>query len=654
MSDPKPCRLGTSPSTAQIRSVGGETPKRGQKCSAFRRHLVETVLEDCRNALNRTFKVEVPRCDTEGLDCVNLLKAVKNWSTGHEIVRACRKGRLGRRERAGCISSFALLKKCFPNPCGCLQEQLSDAWADKQSRPEVRQIPDGFLDHVDEVIGKIFRPGWDLGYWRAIARYPPNGSSCVEANRRKGGARSALNLDDYLDIVSGQKTVDDLPPFLYKEVLSSGKLRPLTITPAVLSTLRPLHKMIYNRISSCRWLLRGTPDARKFKRAGFKFDKPILSGDYQSATDNLDLRVSSRILEKIFESSRMIPESVKDLARRSLNPDVIIGKGEKERVIRVSVGQMMGSLLSFPLLCLYNRVATTFAMGFVPMLINGDDVVAEASQPKIDSWFRIMPQLGLQPERQKSGVSRNSMDINSTRFLISNDETRSVLSVPTVRCRSLVTEDCLPTSFGSKLQCLTEPMFGAGRRALEKEILRRNMKMLSKCLHSGLSLRDLGFKGTYLLRVASDHGLFRDVWCTARKYLYRAPLPTIATQSFPDMRVYGDLTPYFLDAVGKLRFAREFGRCVLPSNSREVIQDWWHQLAESAPRRLPTRTHSGVPFPANRRPFGELCSRRFFLRREAYRMMTESPSKTLVPLDLKSILPHSLRWGYSTKCGGGE
>jgi hypothetical protein len=617
--------------------------------------MVETVLEKCRSALNRVFGVEVRRCDTDGLDCVQLQKAVKVWSTGHEIVRACRKGKLGRRERAGCISSFALLKKCFPNPCPCLQATLSDAWVEKQTRPEDRVIPDGFLDHVDKVIGRIFRPGWDRDYWHAIARYPPNGSSCVEASRRKGGVRTVLTMEEYLDVVSGERGVPELPSFRYKEVLTSGKLRPLTITPAIMSTLRPLHKLIYDRISKCNWLLRGTPDARKFQRAGFKFGNPVLSGDYQSATDNLDLRVSSRILEKIFESSRMIPESVKDLARRSLNPDVIVGKGKNERVIRVSVGQMMGSLLSFPLLCLYNRVATTFAMGFVPMLINGDDLVAEARQPKIDAWFRIMPQLGLEPETSKSGVSESGLDINSTRFLVvSLRGIRTVVPVPTLRCRSLVTSEWLPTSFGSKLQCLTETFSGRSRLLLEREFIGQNRSMLGKCLSSGLSLRDLGFKGTYLLRVASTCGLFRDLWCAACKYLVRAPLPTLPTSSFGDFRVYGEVDARLRDAVGKLRFSREFGRILLPPDTRELVQDWWDQLVSLSPSPLPTRTDQGREFPANRRPWGELCSRSFFLRREAFRMETSLSSPFLVPLDLRHLVPHSLLWGYETICGGVE
>jgi len=59
-------------------------------------------------------------------------------------------------------------------------------------------------------------------------------------------------------------------------------------------------------------------------------------------------------------------------------------------------GQLMGSLLSFPLLCLQNYIAFRWVFpASVPVKINGDDIVFRSTLDQFDRWSAVVGQLGL-------------------------------------------------------------------------------------------------------------------------------------------------------------------------------------------------------------------------------------------------------------------
>jgi hypothetical protein len=80
-------------------------------------------------------------------------------------------------------------------------------------------------------------------------------------------------------------------------------------------------------------------------------------------------------------------------------------------------GQLMGNLLSFPLLCLYNFCAFKyFVRRKVPLKINGDDIVFKATDHEYACWKDGLEKVGLRLSAGKTFVHRRFFSINSTYF----------------------------------------------------------------------------------------------------------------------------------------------------------------------------------------------------------------------------------------------
>jgi hypothetical protein len=235
----------------------------------------------------------------------------------------------------------------------------------------------------------------------------------------------------------------------------------------------------------------------------------FLSGDYESATDNLnpklsrivdnymveslgldfsipsDSDVAKRlwfIMAKIFEY--MKPEGPSCTKRNWINVNLYIklmfersALGKKTvlsvrdtlwsgRLIQDKVsspqpfiqtmGQLMGDIKSFPVLCvinlaLWNHVNSnrrqsrmvcseiplldvkTFEKEFIdpPCLINGDDFLAYAPKEIVDKWFELVVEFDLKASIGKTYVSKKVAQINSTNFMkLPDDTVRKVKSIP--------------------------------------------------------------------------------------------------------------------------------------------------------------------------------------------------------------------------------
>jgi len=91
----------------------------------------------------------------------------------------------------------------------------------------------------------------------------------------------------------------------------------------------------------------------------------------------------------------------------------------------VQHGQMMGSYLSFPLLCLHSYLAASWAVrdcGNHRILVNGDDCVISADCPVQASQYPP----GYSLNDQKTIRSENVVEVNSTAFLRSGGVWREV------------------------------------------------------------------------------------------------------------------------------------------------------------------------------------------------------------------------------------
>jgi len=148
-----------------------------------------------------------------------------------------------------------------------------------------------------------------------------------------------------------------------------------------------------------------------------------LSGDYSGATNNLDPRISEMIADAIIKVCDLDLVTSK-LFKASLVGNSIIGRDGS--IKKQQWGQLMGSVVSFPVLCVANAVVCQWAMEVdvgqkltlekLPLLINGDDCLLRCTKTGLEAWKRISSFVGLSPSLGKFFFSREFADINSTSF----------------------------------------------------------------------------------------------------------------------------------------------------------------------------------------------------------------------------------------------
>ncbi|QLJ94430.1 RNA-dependent RNA polymerase [Magnaporthe oryzae botourmiavirus 6] len=469
----------------------GNPPVRSRKRVGRKRHscvrdvaALKAAVVRAKEALENALSVKLPALSIQGRGSyTEAVQQVKEWmATASSSSRLRREG-LGLAQRKRVELSVKLVKKVFPIGCKCVRTAGWENFKKSQS-VESRPPPDPeFLDFARREVKKLFRNGWlTRSRWqRAVLDCPLTDAACAEYPRAKGGKSAAFSsYDEYLSVL--EKPILDLPAAGFAEVPTGGKVRRLTKQPAGFSALGPLHKAIYDRLRTTKWLLVGTPSESKFKRAGFTSGGNLLSGDYAGATDSLDLRVTDVILSAVLEGADL-PEGLAELAKASLR--FRVQRGEDSFV--VAKGQMMGFYLSFPLLCLYNRLVSLWALGNVPMLINGDDIVAQTQSA--ERWFDLLPQLGLEPERTKTSLCRSYCEVNSTGFIRSGASFRPV---GVLRLKGLSPPaEVDPASLGTRHKAFLEGVPDAKRASAEW--FKSWGSLVFRLLSLGVPLRSLGF-----------------------------------------------------------------------------------------------------------------------------------------------------------------
>lgn len=320
--------------------------------------------------------------------------------------------------------AFQSIKKLLPNSCPCLKGGLLSDLHTRLTRPPP-SLPPGYLQFAREISREIFADRWDAAWSKKVESFSPSLGSCLGKSRKNGGQLSTLAPDG--QSAWQESLLRPQPGSLEGELLlvdSSGKPRPLTRFSAEAASLRPLHGLIYDHLSNFPWLLRGDVTAERLKEAGFDFSKsreePLTSGDYKSATDNLSIEVAEVILDVAWSSSRFVPAGIFRYALAAQRPRLAYEQDDHlvEHFVPTR-GQMMGSYLCFPLLCLQNYIAFRYAermsgLRGTPVLINGDDILFQSPQDFSREWMSVVGRLGLEVERTKTSVSHEFGSLNST------------------------------------------------------------------------------------------------------------------------------------------------------------------------------------------------------------------------------------------------
>jgi hypothetical protein len=259
----------------------------------------------------------------------------------------------------------------------------------------------------------------------------------IDKNLKEEFERHKADVDiDLLD-----EAIEEIPfaePVALAEAL---KIRVITKGPPVSGyVLKPLqlflHRILRNHPT---FKLIGEPVTeevlkdkfRKVLKGGQKF----ISGDYKEATDGLwsaiSERIAHRICDIIFAESDFEPQYaecfrelfIRLLTRHELRCD------SKERFESAPQknGQLMGSIVSFPVLCIANAVLCRMALEYHglrrkklrnhPLLINGDDCVFIGDIRVFEVWKVLCLYFNMKPSVGKTYFSAEFLNINSTTFL---------------------------------------------------------------------------------------------------------------------------------------------------------------------------------------------------------------------------------------------
>lgn len=215
----------------------------------------------------------------------------------------------------------------------------------------------------------------------------------------------------------------DLPKVKAHAIPEPLKVRMITKGEANNYILKPVQRAMHKALKSfpCFRLTSGQCILDNFKkRSRGRYQKGnhmlYVSGDYSAATDNLHMDVMQTVIDEVI---KVLPPFLHEYVRRESGAHLIEYPDwtELEPILQTN-GQLMGSLLSFPVLCIANAATYGAAIGCdqlvdLPALINGDDIAFRDTMKIINIWKRKARQMGLEPSVGKNFLSDSWFTVNS-------------------------------------------------------------------------------------------------------------------------------------------------------------------------------------------------------------------------------------------------
>jgi len=240
------------------------------------------------------------------------------------------------------------------------------------------------------------------------------------------------------------RTFDQLEPYLVDrpclQVMVHAVLEPLKVR--LITKGEALYMYYARRAQRSMWqhlrtypqfALIGEPltvdHIRSLRRRTVLLDLPFdqwVSGDYSAATDNLKIDATKLSFETFLNSVGATFRQRKYwrlvLYEQGLNYPV----WSELTAAMQTTGQLMGSVLSFPILCSCNLVAYWMALerylgrevGLrdLPVLINGDDILFMSNEDFYEVWKETVEQFGFILSPGKNYIHPHLICINSTCF----------------------------------------------------------------------------------------------------------------------------------------------------------------------------------------------------------------------------------------------
>ncbi|UOK20174.1 RNA dependent RNA polymerase [Diplodia seriata botourmiavirus 2] len=285
-------------------------------------------------------------------------------------------------------------------------ESILNDWKEQRFKPA--EIDEGHL----AIFKKALSCNVDSGWNRKRYPYVPNGNATQMCTRAEGG--------NWTDASFTRSCVPQL-------VWSAGKPRVVTLYGGGNSeALYSLHHALYDSLRKKGWLLVGSPTDEQV--ASLNGDGPYVSVDYSSATDNIRLVYVRAAIE-------VLKEKADKLTMEELRALDVLGRLEIQGDSRVAhSGQPMGSMMSFPLLCLVNKTVVDLSVADMASagkctwkefcvhrcLINGDDLLyrefQKSSHDIFDGILFHGGKVGLVTNKEKTMIDPEIAEVNSTSF----------------------------------------------------------------------------------------------------------------------------------------------------------------------------------------------------------------------------------------------
>lgn len=350
-------------------------------------------------------------------------------------------------------------------PCkACFTEEVQERTVESYKEERFRPLPPLDVSHLarfKKACSMQVRTGWNLGHYP----YIPTGNATELFSRHEAGS---WNKEEF------STTCRVIP------IVSSGKPRVVTLYSGRNSEiLSPLHDALYRSLQREGWLLVGSPTdelVALLSDAG-----SYVSVDYRNATDNIRAEYCRVMIEVLKE------KAVGLTGEQCVALDVVGELRFEDDGPTALRGQPMGSLMSFPMLCLMNKACVDLALADLAesgkitwkqfrahrCLINGDDLLYREFSTSPDILAGILRNgalAGLVVNEEKTMVSTVYAEINSTVFKDGRKQKKTNVSV--VEWRSEVSDPigfiadsvCKPSTFRQMLHDWRTPI----RRAWPK------------------------------------------------------------------------------------------------------------------------------------------------------------------------------------------
>nr|WAK77838.1 MAG: RNA-dependent RNA polymerase [Botourmiaviridae sp.] len=453
-----------------------------ETCQRFR-HQVRIAAKDATNFLFcKIYKLTVPWFPAVSKDqsCTETMKTYKDFLSFFLILNLSGKNPfplLSTSDSLALSAALASVTKSFPDACPCMSEGLFEELKSRLTN-ETPKLPEGYLAFVRKEVREMFPKGIKQKSIenRFSLTVPPLKSTTCHS-RADGGSYAYWEgrREEFLETMQMPKILHR-PQFMVAP--DPGKPRPLVKNYPSYLTLRPLHSAIYDRLSTLPWLLRGPPSRERILRAGFQPKSKYFSADFSAASDNLPIEVAEAIIDEL---AFLSPSSLSPLfseARKSLRPTIDV-LDDKDLSYEVTRGQLMGNLLSFPLLCIQNYLGTRWVdnlTGESPSrLINGDDLVVQASEQWVSAYREVCPSLGFSLNVKKTAYTESFLTINSTYY------SRQLTEIPFLRMGSFREQD--PRKVGDAITAISRS-FGP-RHSKRRVVIRRLLERFDWLIRLG-------------------------------------------------------------------------------------------------------------------------------------------------------------------------